>query len=905
MTNPFRPQAQSTGNPFLRPTGNPFLRPKTEEEEERTALARAAEPDLTLGQEAGGLVRSVARGATLGISPRIEAAVRGVPLEQVREEMGEYSAARPKTALAGELVGGALTGGAGLLRSAGATGARAILPRLLGTAVGQGAVSGAAESTGGVGEMAKGAAIGGAIGGVAPKAVSAIGRVPGVRRVTQGIGEMATEGYERGSRALANLLEGTPGQRIGRALEPMDVTRAQRIAGEGLPGSVQGPTVTSLVPDVSGLRDVVRTARTAEQEARDRALAAQRAVATAQEREASADASRVAFRDEARQQASERGVRRAQEIAETGEVAQRRAQIASGRTERLRQAALESRTAGRTLERELKDELTAVERQTREEAKAAAEATLETVRREAGETVGALRGQQARGTAARLQKTIRDQQTAMGEESYTMLRQIGPPPDVDPNVYVEILNDPTLRTAYRNAVRTIRREASRPEALQQGLRPPRTVMVNERELPELDVYALDLMRRNVREQAGRVGPNATGLTRSQAKAALEQIGRLEERFLAGYGSSDVGERVQAVRAAYRAEFAKLEALQDGLNLGAAKAGRASGLLKQSPKELDEVIQRVETMNDAERAAFQVGAREWFSRMVAESPDDALAVAKKFGSEASRERLALAYGPEAVEQLTAFAPRAVGARTAAAAEQVRESAQGLIAGLQQRQATEPASLFERAERARALQARAAERGSAARGAVPALRRAQQVQEAQLRAEAEQAYAPLSEAARTAARERRTAQSAARTATNEARQAAAERSAAATALREALAEGRDVRTALRGTLRDPEKAADLTRLMQGATPALQAQTRDVLGSTLQRQVQQMVASGRTAQEITQTLVQAEQNPAVRALMAEEIARTVQAIQRPTAGAVAPRAFVPSFGGFASRTILREGE
>lgn len=769
MSNPFRPQAALTANPFRRATPEeeedardarlPAARGPAAQESTRTRtpqIAQVKDAGLTFGQEAGGLARSLVRGASLGISPRLEAAVRGVPLEDVREEMREYSTARPKTAVAVELLGGALTGGTGLLRSGAAAGARAILPRLVGTAIGQGAISGAAESTGGL----KGAVKGAAIGGLAPKAVSAVGRIPGIRRVTKGSGEAATEGYERGSRALADKLEGTPGQRIGRALEPMDVTRTQRMVGEGVPGRVQGPTVQAL--------------------------------------------------------------------------STQRSDIAAGRAERLGQVRTEAQAAGQAVERELQGELTTVERETRERAKAAAEDALEAARREAGDVVGTLRGRQARGTAAQLQETIRKQQTAMGDQSYTMIRQIGPPPEVDPNIYQEILRDPVLRPAFKSAIQTIRREASRPEALQQGLRVPRMVEVNERMVPELDVYALDLMRRNVREQAGRAGPNVTGLPRSKAKESLGQIQRLEDRFIAGYGPSEVGEQVRSVRAAYRAEFDKLRALQDGLNLGSAKAGRPSGLLTQSPKELDEVLKRVRGMTDVEREAFQVGAREWFSRAVAESPDDALALAKKFNTPASRERLALAYGDEAVEQLGAFSPRAVGARSAAAAERVRGEAQEVVTGLQQRLATEPVPLFARAERAGALAERAAARG-----------------------------------------------------------------ADATTQRQAMG------SALGGALTNPERATDLTRLLEGATRAQRGESREILGSMLQRRVQEMATSGKTAQEITQTLVEAEQNPAVRALMAAEIARTVQAIQRPTIGATIPRAFVPSFGGFAARTLIGGGQ
>jgi hypothetical protein len=285
----------------------------------------------------------------------------------------------------------------------------------------------------------------------------------------------------------------------------------------------------------------------------------------------------------------------------------------------------------------------------------------------------------------------------------------------------------------------------------------------------------------------------------------------------------------------------------------------------------------------------------------EAPDDALKFAQRFTSPAAQERLALALGDDAVDQIRALAPTAVGARQATAARQVREEAQGMIEGLQQRKATEPASLFERAERARALAGRAGERAQSAKEAVPALKQTQAQQRMQFRTEAAQSQLPLAQQAVAAAGERQAARQATRQTQGAVAEATAARGDAQRALREAIAEGGDLRTALGGALRSPERAADATRLLGSAAEPVRAQSREVLGSMVQRQVQALASAGNTPQEITEMLMRSAQNPAVRALMAQEIDAALRAITRPTVGAIAPRSIAPSFGGFAARGLL----
>jgi hypothetical protein len=197
---------------------------------------------------------------------------------------------------------------------------------------------------------------------------------------------------------------------------------------------------------------------------------------------------------------------------------------------------------------------------------------------------------------------------------------------------------------------------------------------------------MDQMRRNIMSPQVRKGPDVVGLSRAQKAEAIETINRLEERYLAGFGSDAAANALRTARSAYREKFQILEAVQDGLNLGTAKAGKASGLLKQSSKELDEVIKRFGSMTPKQQAAFRVGAREWFDRFVQEFPDDALGLAKKFSSEASQRRLALAYGDDAVEVLRQFAPDVIGQQRKVAAARVREEGRQVVQGIMGRDGT---------------------------------------------------------------------------------------------------------------------------------------------------------------------------------------------------------------------------
>jgi hypothetical protein len=200
---------------------------------------------------------------------------------------------------------------------------------------------------------------------------------------------------------------------------------------------------------------------------------------------------------------------------------------------------------------------------------------------------------------------------------------------------------------------------------------------------------------------------------------LERVNRMEERFLAGYGDDAAAQTLKNAREPYREKFVLQQSILDGLSLGLAKTTRPGGVLAPDRRQLDEVVERVAEMTPEQRAAFQVGAKEWFDRVVQETPEDALKIAQKFiGNEASRRRLALAYGDGAVATLQAFAPSAVATRTAAAGKAAEVSQASTLAE----------QLATRAQRAEALSARALQQATE-RAQVVSPRVAQAAQEAE--------------------------------------------------------------------------------------------------------------------------------------------------------------------------------
>ena len=847
-------------------------------------------------------LRSIAQGAGLGLTDEAEAAVRGVygygkralglpgetygeVVEDVRAKLAAYREDRPYEAGAMEMGGGLVTGLAGGARALAATagragmrealkaGAKATARTALASNVGQGAISGYGAEEGGAlsGERLKGGAIGGAVGAALPFVPFAARKLvvgPVARGIsTTAAGQAASSAYEQAQRFVANRLPTTGRMAfLGRAIEPTDITRIQREAASTLPGALDGPTAQSLNVGAS-------TARAAQQQA---------AIAAA---EAKGKASLTASELRAARSKAAETMRQAKEQAgATQSLTKQRAEaveaMGKSRAERLSEASKAAEAEAKAIQSGAAAELKQTATATREQAKLAAEEALEEARGEAAAVVGGMRGRQPRGAANKLQETVRSKQLRDAEGHYEALRAVGAPPEPDPEVYKEIFSDPALRSAYDGAVSTIKKEARNATPGAPAVTPTRTITVNGTTTPEITLETMDQMRRKILNPP--YDPNKVGLTRSQKTQALETINRLEERYLAGFGTDEAAEAVRAARGPYREKFETLEAVRDGLNLGSVKAGKISGILKQGTKELDEVVKRVEQMTPKQRTAFQVGAREWFDRALQESSADALAIAKKFSTEASQRRLALAYGDEAVEALRAFAPDIVGKRQAAAAARVREEGAQLAQQITGRAEAAATPLQSRAERAAAL----AERAKTQKGA-----RAQQLV-TQGKSAQEQA---VLNARRLAETDVRTARQAAEAAQTDAQKMA--QSLAQAKVASASASKLSVKN-VAGALGESESAARfLQETLPNMNPQQQQEAVAVLGSQLQRQIKDMADAGMAPQEIMKRINVLQKNEVVRRLFGAQMTNYVGQLY-PTIGTRLPKALQTSTAGLLGR-------
>lgn len=833
-------------------------------------------------------LRSLAQGAGLGLTDEAEAFLRSArpdeTYEQAKQDIAEKLAAyredRPKEAIAYELAGGLATGlvggGRALAATAGRAGMREALKAGAKTAlasnVGQGAISGYGAGEGGAlsGDRLKGAAIGGTVGAALPFVPFAARKLLGpIARgaSTTAAGQAASSAYEQTQRFVADqLFKAKSLERFGRAIEPTDITRIQREAASTLPGALDGPTAQSLNVGAS-------TARAAQQQA---------AIAAA---EAKGKASLTASELRAARSKAAETMRQAKEQAgATQSLTKQRAEaveaMGKSRAERLSEASKAAEAEAKAIQSGASAELKQAATATREQAKLAAEEALEEARGEAAAVVGGMRGRQPRGAANKLQETVRSKQLREAEGHYEALRAVGAPPEPDPEVYKEIFADPALRSAYDGAVSTIKKEARNATPGAPAVTPTRTITVNGTATPEITLETMDQMRRKILNPP--YDPNKVGLTRSQKTQALETINRLEERYLAGFGTDEAAEAVRAARGPYREKFETLEAVRDGLNLGSVKAGKISGILKQGTKELDEVVKRVEQMTPKQRTAFQVGAREWFDRALQESSADALAIAKKFSTEASQRRLALAYGDEAVEALRAFAPDIVGKRQAAAAARVREEGAQLAQQITGRAEAAATPLQSRAERAAAL----AERAKTQKGA-----RAQQLV-TQGKSAQEQA---VLNARRLAETDVRTARQAAEAAQTDAQKMAQSLSQAKVA--SASASKLSVKN-VAGALGESESAAKfLQETLPKMTPQQQQETIAVLGSQLQRQIKDMADAGTAPQEIIKRINVLQQNEVVKRLFGAQMNNYVRELY-PTIGTRLPKALQTSTAGLLGR-------
>ena len=309
----------------------------------------------------------------------------------------------------------------------------------------------------------------------------------------------------------------------------------------------------------------------------------------------------------------------------------------------------------------------------KEQAKREADRILSDAETQAQNLVGGIRGETPNTSA--IQDVVRSFQLNEGKVSYDLVKKIGRPPEVDPEVYREMARDPSLRSAYQSAVGIIRGEAQEAApgmAIREGLP---SVKIDGSEFPELSLEMFDQIRRNIREGVG-APPGTTGLPLSAQRRALKQINRLEERFLAGYGKDDAATAIKNARSQYRARFEQLEALQDGLSIGMAKAGKAAKVVGKNRMELDEFVRRAEAYEGASKEMFKAGAAKWWDNLVTEGlGDDAVKfLGNATKSEGKLRRLRLVFDDETIAKMQQFAS------APSVAEQAREATTARAGGI---------------------------------------------------------------------------------------------------------------------------------------------------------------------------------------------------------------------------------
>jgi hypothetical protein len=309
------------------------------------------------------------------------------------------------------------------------------------------------------------------------------------------------------------------------------------------------------------------------------------------------------------------------------------------------------------------------------QAKRDAQRVLDDAETQARELIGDIRGGTPNTSA--IQDVVRSFQLAEGEVSYDLVRKMGRPPEPDPEVYREMLRSPGLRGAYKAAMEAVRRELQEAVPGMPIREKLPSIKIDGQDLPELSLEMLDQVRRNIRDGVG-IAPGETGLSRSAQRRAMKEINRLEDRFLAGYGNDAAANAIKAARQQYRARFEQLEALQDGLSIGMAKAGKAAKVVGKNRMELDEFVRRAEAYQGASKEMFKAGAAKWFDNLATEGlNDDAVKFLQNATkSEGALRRLRLAFNDETIAKMQQFAnvPAAaekVGAATTARAANIAE------------------------------------------------------------------------------------------------------------------------------------------------------------------------------------------------------------------------------------------
>lgn len=855
----------------------------------QSTAARGLFDDIPLRQSekpsqfGGGLIRAGAQGLTFGFGDEAEARIRSAlpsggtyqqELAKVRKEMKEYSSANPTTAFLAEMAGGvALGGGAGLVRTGAAKAGTTFLAkavqaagkaaastpgRAVASGVGQAAIGGFGAAEGDITDRLYGAAVGGAAGAALPYLA---GKVPIAGRLGTAAVEKGAELMGRGQRAAANQLNRVGASALARALEPQDVVRTGRLAAEALPGSATGPTPKSLAGQATALRAQEGPLKMAAAEASQRAAAAGT-------RRAEATTALNVVKTEGEERLA---------------TAKQRAQ---GRLAKLRGAKAEAETGAKRLKEELKNDLADAQTAARNESKLAAKQVIADARGEAEARFGSAIGS-AQGKTALQQEAIRQRQLAVGEQMYGEISALGQPTTVPARIINAIENDPRMASAARAAEAELKREGKTITYITLG------EGENARQVVSPDIEFLDRMRRRLLYP--KLGENVVGLKLSERSVIKNAFNDLEDELINAYGDNAEAVRklVMDTRSKYRGEFELLEAAQLGLDLPRTQAGRASGKLKQSQKELDvveaalrekaDVVAKYANSDNVDEQALAASAQNWLDvyrtaakealfRMREESPDALALLQKNFSTPAGKRRLALALGPDGPALMEQFGKEATGRRAAEAAEAARARLTPRIETVQQRLATEPEALTERAGRIEEIIGRV--------GEVP---QAVQQRTREALTPLQQALQEASAAQRSAVAERQTRNAA--VASNIAqRQAAEAQSQALSSVGQAFKNVEASQTFVNDVL-------------PSLDPAQRQQATDVLGSMLQRRINAMAAEGKSPEEIRRKLMAVEKNPAVRALMGEEMARLNQAL-RPAEGAVraAARGYIGrTAGGF----------
>lgn len=583
-------------------------------------------PTMSAGQYAKGLARSVAQGAPFvgtfldEAEAAAMAAARGVPYAEERQrikgEMREFQQAYPKTAALGEIVASLATGGA-LARGAmklGTASASKLASRLLASNALQGGIAGAGAADDGVGSRAVGAVTGSVLGGAVGKLLTPTAKITqrdlarDIAASTTGLGGnvriAATESLRN---RLANQTIAARRAAADWIAEQEFPKAANLVARIGFPkpaGLIAGKGFKSFA---AGLEpsDITKV---------------QRAAATALPRELTEDV-----------------------IARQAEMAGSSASALEKALKSAQATATEATTRGASRAK-------TIAKIGVSKAKADAQQILDAAEAEARSALGLL--QDAAPNTSAIQDAVRTSQKAEGKVAYELVDQMGPPSQVDPEVYREILKTPALRAAYEDAAQFLRTEAQNATPGMPVQERLAQVGINNRELPELSLQMFDQIRRQVMDAAQATAGKQTDMTASARRQAMQQINRLEERFLAGYGDDAAANALKSARAQYRARFEQLEALQDGLSLGRAKAGLPAKVVGKNRMELEEMEQRARQYTGAAKEMFQAGASKWVDNLITEGlTDDALKfIQKATATEGSRRRLTLALGEDAVSKL---------------------------------------------------------------------------------------------------------------------------------------------------------------------------------------------------------------------------------------------------------------